>query len=131
MIKQVIFIICMMFIKNISFSASINETLGRWCWDLDNKKKAFFITIKKHAGKFYGGYDSVVDFGAKIDDNDNAFSFTQIKNNMIKMKIKSGINGGMGLVQLNFLKNNKIKWTVIHQPKGEFYAPRQALLHKC
>lgn len=132
MIKQVIVIICLMLIKNSSFSESINEKLlGVWCWDLNNNEQAFSITIKERSGKLYGGYDSVVDFGEKIDDNDNAFSFTQIRNNMLKMKVKSGIDGGIGLVQLNVLTNDKIKWTVIHEPKGEFYAPRRAILHKC
>lgn len=132
MIKQVIVIICIMLVKNISFSASINENLlGVWCWDLNNNEQAFSITIKEHSGKFYGGYDSVVDFGAKIDDNDNAFSFTQIRNSTVKMEIKSGIDGSIGIVQLNVLKNHKIKWAVIHAPKGEFYAPKKAILHKC
>lgn len=132
MFKKIIVIICMVLINNVSFAAPVNEKfLGRWCWDLSNNEHAFSLTIEKLTNKYQGGYGSVVDFGAIIDDNDNAFTFKQIENDRIKTKIKSSINGSEGVIHLKLLKNNKMEWVITHKSKGAFYVPSKAILHQC
>lgn len=108
-----------------------NAFLGAWCWDLNNNNKDFSISIKKNSNLYVGGYDSVVGSGRIIDDNDNAFRFKATKNNIIKTKIKSGITGNIGLVQIKILNNKKIEWLVLREPQGFFYVPKKAILHKC
>lgn len=131
MIKKIIVILYMILISNGSF-ASVNEKfLGRWCWDLSNNEHAFSITIEKHADEYQGGYGSVVNFGALIDDNENSFTFDVVKNNTVKAKIKSSINGSVGMIQLKLLKNNKMEWVITSKSKGAFYVPSKAILHQC
>lgn len=76
------------------------------------------------------GYYSVTYGGDKIDDNDEAFSFTKPDIEVIKARFKAGINGKVGLVRLRLLNHNILEWKILKKPGSEFYPPKKALLHK-
>ena len=119
-------------IANIS-NAKItgNNFSGEWCWDNDSKVSAFGIGIRKVSNIYKGNYGSVTQSGGKIDENEKAFSFKAPKINIVKTQLISGITGNVGMVQLSILNNKKIEWLVLKKPKGEFYPPLKALLHRC
>jgi hypothetical protein len=130
--KMIILILLAVSVINNTFSASLdNSFLGRWCWDLSSEVSVFSLTIKKDSGLYVGRYSSVIEGGYRIDDNDDAFTFKATKNNIIRTKIKTGISGKTGLIQLKLLNNEKIEWIVLQKPKGEFLVPLNATLHKC
>lgn len=107
------------------------EFSGRWCWEFNNNINNFSIDIVKINNKYKGGYDSVSQSGNKIDDNDSAFSFGVTTKKTIKTKLKSGITGNIGLVELELINKNKLKWIIIKHPDGEMYLPSKAILYKC
>ena len=130
--KIFILILLTVSIIKVTFSAPVNNGfVGIWCWDLDSSVSAFSITIKKISGLYMGSYGSVIRSGNKIDDNDDAFRFKEAKKNVVKAKIKAGISGNTGLIQLKILDNKKIEWFILRKPKGEFYVPQKAILHRC
>ncbi len=107
-----------------------NEFLGTWCWDKHSNQSTFALTLYKKTNKYEGGYSSVAYGGNIIDENENAFNFKICEKNIITTKIKTSIRNKYGLIQLKIVKN-KLEWTVLKNPNGEFYAPEKAILHKC
>ncbi len=103
---------------------------GTWCWDKDNNESVFSIVIHKTKGIYKGGYYSVTQSGNRIDDNDTAFAFNTMQKT-VQTKIKAGITGNIGLIQLKILNDKIINWQVIQHPKGEMFVPKAALLHRC
>lgn len=119
-------------ITSVSNAADVGSNFsGKWCWDKNSKVGTFSLVINKVSNVYKGGYSCVAYSGDKIDDNDNAFSFKATKKNKIKTKLKAGISGESGLIYLEILNDNKIKWIVVKEPKGEFYPPETAILHRC
>lgn len=117
---------------NAAFSASVNDGFsGEWCWDKNGEESSFSIKINKVSDLYLGAYDSVAFGGNIIDDNEHAFSFKETTDNFIKTKIKAGITGNVGIISLEILNNKKIKWLLLRKPQGDFYAPKEAILHKC
>jgi hypothetical protein len=98
------------FMIDVSFSAPVRgDFSGTWCQHLNNHDSAFSIIIERKFDVYVGSYGSVILGGSKIDDNDDAFSFKATKSNIIKTKIKAGISGNIGLIQLKLLNNKKIE----------------------
>lgn len=130
--KKVPIIFFAMFVVNVVYSASLeNVFIGRWCWELNSEVSNFSIIFTKKLDEYIGGYDAVALGGNIIDESEDAFRFKDKYKNSIKTTIKSGITGNIGLVELKFLDYRTIEWIVIHAPKGEFYAPKKAILQKC
>ena len=130
-LKKVILLVLSVLILTISSVAVGSDFSGQWCWDKDSGVSAFTIVVKKVAGIYRGGYFAVAQHGNRIDDNDTAFSFKVTEKNMIKTKLKSGIDGSIGLIQLKIRSDNKMEWLVLQKPKGEFFFPQEAMLHRC
>lgn len=119
-------------ILTLVFTNSANAVFsGKWCWDKNSDVNVFSIVINKTAITYVGGYSLVTQSGNRIDDNDTAFHFTVPKKNSIKTKVKSGITGNRGLIQLELIDDKKIYWSVLQFPKGEFDAPIKATLQRC
>ncbi len=104
---------------------------GSWCWEKDSKYSTFSIEIKKSTRGYKGGYSCVISEGDRIEDSDFAFSFDTPNGNIVKTKLKAGINGTIGLVQIKILNNNKMEWLILKTPEGEFNPPNSAILKKC
>lgn len=104
--------------------------IGTWCWDNDSKYSTFSITINKKLNMYYGGYFAVAYGGEHIDDNEHAFSFKITDEHIIKTKIRTGIRNAIGIIQLT-INNDKLEWEILKNPKGEFYVPEKAILHRC
>lgn len=129
LIKKVVFLLAM---SIVSVACSENSDFaGRWCWDGDSDVSAFGILIKKDTSVYRGGYYSVVQSGNLIDDNESAFSFKETNKNIIKTKLKAGISGNTGLIQLQRLANKKMHWLILEMPKGDIFVPKTAILHRC
>lgn len=130
--KNMILILLPLFAVSFSFAASTdNDFSGTWCWDKNSDVATFSLSITKSSNFYKGGYDSVSYRGDKIDENANAFNFRITKNNVVKTRLESAIKGHFGTIQIKLLNNKKLEWLVIREPKGEFYAPQKAILHRC
>ncbi len=130
-LKNVILVVSSVFILITSGVAVGSNFSGQWCWDKDSDVSAFSIVINKVSGMYRGGYCSVTLSGNRIDDNDMAFSFKATDKNIIKTKLKAGITGNIGLIQLENFNDKKLVWLVLQEPKGEIYVPQKAILHRC
>jgi hypothetical protein len=125
-------------IVNISFNAHslCNDFIGKWCWDDNSRNSTFSITINKKNDIYIGDYFAVAYGGDKIDEGEKAFDFKTCPKNQVKTKLKTtmysrpGKYKGPGIVELTFI-NNKLQWRVIEEPEEEFYAPENAILHRC
>ena len=128
----IFFILLAVFIVNISAADTIkNDFIGRWCWDKNSKVSTFSVFINKIVNTYKGSYLTVAFRGNRIDDSEDAFSFKASGKKIVKTKLRTGSEKEAGLIQLKILSNNKMEWFIIKFPRGEFYAPRKAILHKC
>ena len=132
--KKILSYIVLTILANMAHSNSFSKSvLGRWCWELDSAISAFSLDItksKKNSNLYIGSYYAVAYHGDKIDDNEKAFYFKNTTGNIIKAKIRTGISGAMGAIQLKFL-DNKVEWLVTRFPDGEFYVPEKAIMKRC
>jgi hypothetical protein len=87
--------------------------------------------IDKKSENNIGGYFCVSQSGNKIDDNEAAFSFKTTRKKTVITNLKSGISGNIGILRLEVLNKNKLKWVIIKRPKGEMYVPNEAILNRC
>lgn len=131
-LKNKIGLLLILLTINLSVAnASTRDFIGSWCWKKNNQINAFTLIINKIADVYKGGYFSVSQKGNRIDDNEDAFTFKSSDMSVIKIKFKAGISGETGIAQLKLMKNGEIEWIVLQSPRGEFYAPKNAVLHKC
>ncbi len=104
---------------------------GHWCWDKDSDVSVFSIRININKDIYKGSYSSVAYSGDKIDENDNAFSFKKTTSSIVKTKIKAGITGNIGFMELKLLDANKLLWRLLKEPEGDIYVPKEAVMHRC
>ena len=123
-----ILMISILFITKVTIASDFS---GQWCWDQDSSISAFCLNITKTNRTYNGGYGSVIMSGNIIDDNDNAFHFNITNEAIVQTKLKAGITGNLGIIQLHIIDNKQLEWRILRVPKGEIYIPKKATLHRC
>ena len=123
-----ILMISILFITKVTIASDFS---GQWCWDQDSSISAFCLNITKTNRTYNGGYGSVIMSGNIIDDNDNAFHFNITNEAIVQTKLKAGITGNLGIIQLHIIDNKQLEWRILSVPKVEIYIPKKATLHRC
>ena len=127
-----LFILLILFNINVCNAHDVgNDFSGRWCSNDNNKKQTFTLFINRVSNLYKGGYLGVALGGNRIDDNDEAFSFKASKKDTVQTKIKAGISGKSGIIQLKLLEPNRLAWVILKMPEGPFYVPIKTTLHRC
>ena len=111
----------------------LKSILGKWTWQSDDKSQQFTIDfIKLSNDSVYAKYCAVYNNGDKLDcDFDETINNIKgiVKNRKVfKVKFNSFFNAKNGLAEITIIDNSELKWKIIKDPKGEFYAPSECIL---
>jgi hypothetical protein len=111
----------------------LKSILGKWTWQSDDKSQQFTIDfIKLSNDSVYAKYCAVYNNGDKLDcDFDETINNIKgiVKNRKVfKVKFNRFFNAKNGLAEITIIDNSELKWKIIKDPKGEFYAPSECIL---
>lgn len=121
-------------------SLSLVKTFsGEWKYEKKSKdskvpEELFTVVLLQSGNKIKGQYCAIANSGGKVDcEIDEVFNINGI---IMEDKIIAdfysffGSPKHSGVVEILMKNDSTLEWTIIKSPKTEFYAPKNAILHK-
>lgn len=109
-----------------SATASAENLSGQWLWDENNDSQHFSIAISISDNAYVATYCAIGVSVTKIDcGKENAFTFELNKS----FNFTTHFERTEGRARLT-LADNKLIWSIMTKPNGEYYAPLTASLIK-
>lgn len=103
---------------------------GQWQWTKNSDRNTFSVSFSQKNDSLIGFYCTVARGGAKIDCADEAgesFKVPLPPGNTFEVEFTSNFSGEKGKAKF-LLDSGKLNWWITQVPKGEFYAPVDAIL---
>ncbi|GAA0355850.1 hypothetical protein GCM10009092_20140 [Bowmanella denitrificans] len=102
---------------------------GLWIWDNNSDKHTFSITLEQTEDGYRASYCAIGLSGRRIDcaTKYKTYFTTQLLGEDITFK--THYSNASGKAKLKIM-NGKLKWDITEPPRGEHYAPGQAVLVK-
>lgn len=130
------FLISILILLLTGFHASAQDISGSWSWrSVDGGDMFVLELIRVSKDNFRGSHCSVYLQGDRVDCYDVQDDFTVVlirkAENIFEGSIRSGYSYSTGNVQLQYLQEeDRILFTLINPPEGEFYIPFEAELQR-
>lgn len=127
-------------IRNLGDKLSLVKNVsGEWKYEKKSKdskvpEELFTVVLQQSGNEIKGQYCAIAKSGGKVDcEVEETFN---INGAIIKDKIIAdffsffGSPKHLGVVEILIKNDSTLEWTIIKSPKSEFYAPKNAVLHK-
>jgi hypothetical protein len=105
---------------------------GKWSYSSD--RTSFLLVLTQKQSVLSGTHCSTMAGGNKIDcfldATDISITGTVTDSNLVTLTFKSFFSETSGRATLRKISPTQIEWTIIEEPKGEFYLPTSAVLFK-
>lgn len=106
---------------------------GDWVWEKNDDRREFSIEIYKNDTLLYGKHCYILNSGDKMDcsvtDEDISFRTEYTNTSTIIVEINSFYLGEKGRAEIKLIGEN-LYWKLLKEPKGEYYLPMEAILHR-
>jgi hypothetical protein len=134
--RRIVFIsllFCFVFLCALSSKAQdIANFNGKWSYTSD--RTSFLLVLTQKQSILSGTHCSTMAGGNKIDcfldATDISITGTVTDSNLVTITFKSFFSETSGKATLRKIGPTQIEWTIIEEPKGEFYLPTKAVLFK-
>lgn len=117
--------------KNENKIVKDSSFIGVWYWSSADKSAEFTLKIKKIIrDSIYAQYCAVYNNGNKMDCDFDDINNVKgvIKKNKVFLEFNSFFGAKKGKAELLITNNSNLKWIITKAPKGEYFAPDNAIL---